>query len=36
MAQMNRHLSGLETLFVLTSPALAHISSTAVVATAQR
>ncbi|MGW6935549.1 pantetheine-phosphate adenylyltransferase [Lentzea sp. NPDC054927] len=36
MAQMNRHLSGLETLFVPTDPAQAYISSTAVVATARR
>ena len=36
MAQMNRHLSGIETLFVPTSPAQAYISSTLVAATAQR
>jgi pantetheine-phosphate adenylyltransferase len=36
MALMNRHLSGIETLFVPTSPAQAHISSTLIAATAQR
>jgi pantetheine-phosphate adenylyltransferase len=36
MAQMNRHLSGIETLFVPTNPAHAHISSTLIAATAQR
>lgn len=33
---MNRRLSGLETLFVPTSPAQAYISSTLIAATAQR
>lgn len=32
MAQMNRRLSGIETLFIPTSPAQAYISSTLVVA----
>jgi pantetheine-phosphate adenylyltransferase len=36
MAQMNRHLSGIETLFVPTNPAHAYISSTLIAATAQR
>jgi pantetheine-phosphate adenylyltransferase len=36
MAQLNRELSGLETLFFPADPAQAHISSTLVVATAQR
>lgn len=36
MAQTNRHLSGLETLFVPTNPVHAYISSTLVTATAQR
>lgn len=36
MALMNRHLSGIETLFVPTDPALAHISSTLIAATARR
>ncbi|WP_086782697.1 pantetheine-phosphate adenylyltransferase, partial [Crossiella equi] len=33
MAQMNRHLSGLETFFLPADPARAHISSTLVAAT---
>jgi pantetheine-phosphate adenylyltransferase len=36
MAQMSRHLSGIETLFVPTNPAQAHISSTVISAAAQR
>lgn len=36
MAQMNRHLSGIETLFVPTNPPHACISSTLIAATAQR
>jgi pantetheine-phosphate adenylyltransferase len=36
MAQMNRDLSGIETLFVPTNPAQAYISSTLISATAQR
>lgn len=36
MAQMNRQLSGLETLFIPTSPAQAYVSSTLIAATAQR
>lgn len=36
MAQMNRHLSGIETLFVPTDPAQAYISSTLIATTAQR
>jgi len=36
MAQMNRHLSGIETLFVPTNPAQAYISSTLIAMTAQR
>jgi pantetheine-phosphate adenylyltransferase len=36
MAQMNRHLSGIETLFVPTNPAHAYISSTLIAATSQR
>ncbi|MDT0263767.1 pantetheine-phosphate adenylyltransferase [Jatrophihabitans lederbergiae] len=36
MAQMNRHLSGIETLFVPTNPAQAYISSTLIATTAQR
>lgn len=36
MAQMNRHLSGIETLFVPTNPAQAHISSNLIATTAQR
>lgn len=36
MARTNRHLSGLETLFIPTDPAHAYISSTLVTATAQR
>ncbi|MFI6102145.1 pantetheine-phosphate adenylyltransferase [Lentzea sp. NPDC051213] len=36
MAQMNRHLSGLETLFVPTDPERAYISSTLIAETAQR
>jgi pantetheine-phosphate adenylyltransferase len=36
MAHLNRHLSGLETLFIPASPAQAHISSTLIAATAQR
>jgi pantetheine-phosphate adenylyltransferase len=36
MAQTNRHLSGIETLFVPTGPAQAYISSTLIAATAQR
>ncbi|ONI82630.1 pantetheine-phosphate adenylyltransferase [Saccharothrix sp. ALI-22-I] len=36
MARMNHHLSGIETLFVPTSPAQAYISSTLIAATAQR
>lgn len=36
MAQMNRHLSGIETLFVPTDPAHSYISSTLITATAQR
>jgi pantetheine-phosphate adenylyltransferase len=36
MAQMNRHLSGIETVFVPTKPAHAYISSTLIAATAQR
>jgi pantetheine-phosphate adenylyltransferase len=36
MAHMNRHLSGIETLFVPTSPAQAYISSTLIAATTQR
>ncbi|GLZ35307.1 phosphopantetheine adenylyltransferase [Lentzea sp. NBRC 105346] len=34
MAQMNRHLTGIETLFVPTTPAYAYISSTLIAATA--
>jgi pantetheine-phosphate adenylyltransferase len=36
MAQTNRHLSGIETLFVPTNAALAHISSPLIAATARR
>ena len=36
MAQTNRHLSGIETLFIPADPAQAHISSTLVMAMAQR
>lgn len=36
MAQTNRHLSGIETLFVPANPAHAYISSTLIAATAQR
>ncbi|WP_090102003.1 pantetheine-phosphate adenylyltransferase [Lentzea jiangxiensis] len=36
MAQANRHLSGIETLFVPADPAHAYISSTLIAATAQR
>nr|BFE50479.1 hypothetical protein GCM10017745_39060 [Saccharothrix mutabilis subsp. capreolus] len=36
MAHTNRHLSGIETLFVPSSASNAHISSTLVVATAPR
>ncbi|MEU6155011.1 hypothetical protein ABZ816_34005 [Actinosynnema sp. NPDC047251] len=36
MARANRHLSGLETLFVPTSPAHAYLSSTLVTATTRR
>lgn len=36
MAQLNRHLSNIETLFVPTNPAHAYISSTLIAATAQR
>jgi pantetheine-phosphate adenylyltransferase len=36
MAQMNRHLSGIETVFVPADPAQAYISSTLISATAQR
>lgn len=36
MAQANRHLSGIETLFVPTSPAHAYVSSTLVAATTDR
>lgn len=35
MAQMNRRLSGLETLFIPTDPEQAHISSTVITATAR-
>jgi pantetheine-phosphate adenylyltransferase len=35
MAHLNRRLSGIETLFVPTSPATAHISSTLIAATAR-
>lgn len=36
MAQLNRHLSGIETLFIPADPAQAHISSTLIAGTAQR
>ena len=36
MAQTNRQLSGIETLFIPADPAHAHISSTVTTATAQR
>lgn len=36
MAQMSRHLSGIETVFVPTNPAQAQISSTLVLATTTR
>jgi len=36
MAQMNRHLSGIETLFIPTNPAQAYVSSTLSSATALR
>uniref|UniRef100_UPI0031D4F039 hypothetical protein n=1 Tax=Saccharothrix mutabilis TaxID=33921 RepID=UPI0031D4F039 len=36
MAHTNRHLTGIETLFVPSSASNAHISSTLVVATAPR
>jgi len=36
MAQLNRHLSGIDTLFIPTDPAQAYISSTLVATTAQR
>jgi len=36
MAEMNRHLNGIETLFVPTNPAQAHTSSTLISAVAQR
>lgn len=36
MAQMNRRLSGIDTLFVPASPAQAYISSTVIAATAKR
>ena len=35
MAQLNRHLSGIETFFIPTDPAQAYISST-LITTAQR
>ena len=36
MAQMNRHLSGIDTVFVPADPAQAHISSTLIAAMGQR
>ncbi|ALG09745.1 pantetheine-phosphate adenylyltransferase [Kibdelosporangium phytohabitans] len=36
MAQMNRHLTGIETLFVPADPAQAHVSSTLITATTRK